>query len=56
MNTGVLSRPSLKVIIQYLSEQESVPCTALVSVNSCFLGELLGTPFCGVFFVLSPVC
>lgn len=30
MNTRVLSRPSLKAIIQYLSEQESVPCTALV--------------------------
>lgn len=30
MNTGVLSRPSLKAIIQYLSERESVPCTALV--------------------------
>lgn len=51
MCTSVLSRPSLKAILQY----ESVPYTALVPVNSRFLGALLCTPFCRVVFVLSHV-
>lgn len=54
MSTNVLSRPSLKAILQYLSEQESVPYIASVPVNSHFLGELMCTPFCRVFFWFKP--